>query len=83
MSEFNSTKYKNEYNKENYDRINITVPKGMKDKIKAHVDKYDLVSMGAYINMLILEDMEKRQAEELAELERREETGDHKYQIKE
>lgn len=65
MNEFNATKYKNDYNKENYDRINITVPKGMKDKIKAHIEKYDIVSMGAYINMLILKDMQERAEEEV------------------
>lgn len=64
MSDFNATKYKNEYNKENYDRLNITVPKGMKEKIKLHVDKYDIPSVGAYINMLIIQDMQKRAEEE-------------------
>lgn len=27
---------KNRWNEKNYDRINLTVPKGEKDKIKAH-----------------------------------------------
>ena len=29
-----AVKYNNQYNKEAYDRINITVPKGMRDVIK-------------------------------------------------
>lgn len=81
MNKFNSTKYKNDYNKDHYDRINLTVPKGMKEKIKDHVDKYDLTSDGAYINMLIIQDMQKR--EEMEELERRAEAGEKKYKIEE
>ncbi len=29
---------KNRWNDKNYDRINLTVPKGEKDKIKAHAE---------------------------------------------
>lgn len=32
----------NKYMKENYDRINLTVPKGQKDIIKADASKYGL-----------------------------------------
>lgn len=32
--EFNQIKYQHEYNKKNYDRIEITVPKGEKAKMK-------------------------------------------------
>lgn len=38
----------NKYMKENYDRINLTVPKGMKDKIKEHADRNG-ESANAYI----------------------------------
>lgn len=31
--------YNNKYNKEAYDRINLTVPKGEKEKIKAAADQ--------------------------------------------
>lgn len=34
-----SAAVKNRWNEKNYDRINLTVPKGDKDKIKAHVGK--------------------------------------------
>jgi len=33
-----SAKQKNDYTKENYDRISVVVPKGIKDKIKALAD---------------------------------------------
>mgnify|MGYP001480103111 FL=1 len=32
--EFNQISYQNEYIKEKYDRINLTVPKGRKEEIK-------------------------------------------------
>lgn len=38
----------NKYMKENYDRINLTVPKGMKDQIKEHAEKNG-ESANAYI----------------------------------
>ena len=31
--------YKNQWQKENCDRINLTVPKGRKDEIKAHAER--------------------------------------------
>lgn len=31
---FDNNTYKNEFNRENYDRIIITIPKGMKDDVK-------------------------------------------------
>ena len=35
---FNQISYQNEYIKEKYDRINLTVPKGRKEEIKKKVD---------------------------------------------
>ena len=35
-----SAAVKNRYNDKKYDRINLTVPKGEKEKIKAHADKH-------------------------------------------
>lgn len=40
--------YNNEFNKNAYDRINLTVPKGEKESIKAHADK-----MGESVNGFI------------------------------
>ena len=55
-NEFNQIAYQNDYIKEKYDRINLTVPKGRKEKIKkraAAVGK----SVNEYINSLIDNDM--------------------------
>lgn len=54
--EFNQIAYQNDYIKEKYDRINLTVPKGRKEEIKkkaAAVGK----SVNEYINSLIDNDM--------------------------
>lgn len=54
--EFNQIAYQNDYIKEKYDRINLTVPKGRKEEIKkkaAAVGK----SVNEYINSLIDDDM--------------------------
>ena len=40
--------YNNEFNKNAYDRINLTVPKGEKQTIKTHADK-----MGESVNAFI------------------------------
>ena len=41
-------KVQNEWIAKTYDRINLTVPKGMKDKIKEHADRNG-ESVNAYI----------------------------------
>lgn len=48
----------NKYMAKAYDRINLTVPKGDKDKIKAHADSLG-ESVNGYINRLIKQDIEK------------------------
>ncbi len=48
----------NKYVKLNYDRINITMPKGKKETIKAHADSRD-ESVNAFINRAIDETMER------------------------
>ena len=55
-NEFNQIAYQNDYIKEKYDRINLTVPKGRKEEIKkrdAAVGK----SVNEYINSLIDDDI--------------------------
>lgn len=52
------TAYKNNFAKEKYDRINLTVPKGNKERIRLHADQRG-ESINGYINRLIKEDMEK------------------------
>ena len=48
MPEFDAVKYKNELNKQKYDRINLMTPKGKKDLIKAAAD-----ASGVSVNELI------------------------------
>lgn len=48
----------NKYISKAYDRINLTVPKGEKDKIKAYAERKGK-SVNSYINDLIKEDMKK------------------------
>lgn len=47
----------NKYVKNNYDRINVTFPRGMKERIKAAAEANDL-SVNAYITGLVLADMQ-------------------------
>lgn len=47
-----SQKAVNKYMKENYDRINLTVPKGKKDKIKEHAESRG-ESVNGFINRAI------------------------------
>lgn len=55
---FNATKYKNDFAKEHYDRINLTIPKGIKDKIKAAAKTANM-STNEYILTAIIEKMGK------------------------
>lgn len=54
--EIMDTKYKNEYNRNNYDRINLVVPKGQKDILKKQCDDMGM-SINEYIKLLIQDDM--------------------------
>ena len=51
-TEFNQIAYQNEYIKEKYDRINLTVPKGRKEEIKKAAAAAGQ-SVNEYINRLI------------------------------
>ena len=48
----------NKYMSANYDRINLTMPKGQKDTIKAHAEARG-ESVNAFINRAIDETMER------------------------
>ncbi len=50
--------YKNKWQKENCDRINLTVPKGHKAEIKAHADSQK-ESVNSFINRAIDETMQR------------------------
>lgn len=50
------TRASNKYNAKAYDRLNIVVPKGKREKIKAHAESRG-ESLNGYVNRLIDEDM--------------------------
>lgn len=52
MAEFNQIAYQNNFIKEKYDRINLTVPKGRKEEIKRKAVEQGL-SVNEYINRLL------------------------------
>ena len=52
----------NKYVKQNYDRVNVTMPKGKKDEYKSHAQSKGM-SLNAYIISLIETDIKKEQGE--------------------
>ncbi len=60
-------KWQNDYIARTYDRVNLTIPKGQKETIKAHAEAQG-ESLNAFINRAITETMERdRPATEEAE----------------
>lgn len=57
MAKAEVTKYKNDFQKEKYDRIIVTVNKGEKDLIEFHRTKLGYKSLNSYITDLIKKDM--------------------------
>lgn len=57
-----SQKAVNKYMKENYDRINLTMPKGKKEELQAHAAAAGM-SVNAYINAAIEEKIERGRSE--------------------
>ena len=53
MSDFNPTAYKNDFTKQKYDRVSVVLPKGDKERIKAHADRFDGGSINALIKRAI------------------------------
>ena len=51
------------YNAKAYDRIELKVKKGEKDKIKAHAEKKDNGSINGFVNRAIRETMERDNVE--------------------
>ena len=49
----------NRYNKKAYDRINVAVPKGMKDIIEEHIKRTGDNSVNAFVKRAISETMER------------------------
>lgn len=55
------SEYRNAWIAEKLDRVNLTMPKGMKETIKAHAEARS-ESMNAFINRAIIEAMERDNA---------------------
>lgn len=57
-TENKKSEYRNDWISKTYDRINLTVPKGRKEAVKAHAETQG-ESLNAFINRAILETMER------------------------
>ena len=53
-----STAAKNRYNLKNYDRVNLTMPKGRKEKLQTHAQNHG-ESLNGFINRAIDETVER------------------------
>ncbi len=62
---FNKVRYDNNYQKENYDRIILNVPKGEREKIKKHAILKGYNNTTEYIRELIKNDMNEKNDKEL------------------
>lgn len=51
----------NKYVKQNYDRINVTMPKGRKEEIQAHCDARG-ESVNGFINRVVSDALEREKA---------------------
>ncbi len=61
------TDYKNQWQKDNVDRVNLTLPKGQKEIIKAHAEAHS-ETVNGFIKRAISETMERdKSAPEAAE----------------
>lgn len=49
------TQYKNDYAKNNYDRIALSVNKGKKEELKEHCSKFGYKSVNDFINQAVNE----------------------------
>lgn len=53
----------NRYNAKAYDRINVAVPKGMKDQIKEHIKNTGDESVNAFAKRAFIETMKRDKGE--------------------
>lgn len=58
MEKFNQKEYVNQYNAEHYEQLIVRITKGKKTEIKKRAERKGL-SLNAYINQLIDNDIEK------------------------
>lgn len=54
----------NKYVRDNYDRVNVNMPKGQKETVKAHAEARG-ESVNAFINRAVLETMDRDNAQEV------------------
>ena len=59
---FNQFAYQNQYNREKYDRVNLTMPKGQKEVVRQQAKKRGQ-SVNEYINAIIMADIAAGQEE--------------------
>ena len=59
-------RWQNDYIAKTDDRINLVVPKGQKELLKSHADKYDSGSVNAFINRVIANQMERYNTQDVA-----------------
>lgn len=52
--------YKNEFVRNNYDRINLTVPKGTKDRIMEYIEDHGFRSVNDFIGFAIAEAIDNK-----------------------
>lgn len=61
-TKFDKVAYNNSFNAANYDRINLTVPKGQKEAIRMHAESHG-ESVNGFINRAIKEAMQSKDYE--------------------
>ena len=54
-----TSEYKNNYQKNNYDRIALQVNKGKKEELKIHCEKFGYKSLNSFINEAIEEKIQR------------------------
>ena len=54
-----TTQYKNNFIRNNYDRINIPFKKGMKEILNKHIKEYGYKSISSFVNEAVKEKIER------------------------
>ena len=56
---FNKTKYNNNFQKNNYDRVIFFVNKGKKEEFKEHCNKFGYKSLNSFVNEAVQEKIQR------------------------
>lgn len=62
MADFNATKYKNDFQRDKYDRIIVNVPKGQKEVINLAAKAQGYRSLNSFVVDAIREKIENQQS---------------------